>query len=137
MISRKIAVRVFDLRHRGEGGYTLMANWPTHPLVMEQSCNIIDLVAYCNHMRWMKLSTENFETDLREWKETLAAHLSAPQVIGWKEKMEGPQGESEERKVTPRRNCKQPVKQSMIPMGFCGGNTRLLAVGTGAGYRPM
>ena len=36
VVTRKIAVRVFDLRHREEGGYTLTANWFAHPLVMGQ-----------------------------------------------------------------------------------------------------
>ena len=68
-----------------------MVNWFIRPQVPEASCHIIDLAAYCNHMRWLKLRTDNLETDLRDWGKTFAAHLSVFHVVGWKGKMEEPQ----------------------------------------------
>ena len=99
-----------------------MVNWFTRPMVLEQSFDVIDLVAYCNHMRWLKLRTDNLKTDLRGWKDTFAAHLSVFHVIGWGKKMGEPQGDSEERKTMPCRTCKQPIEQPLIPVGFYGCN---------------
>ena len=123
MLKRRIAIRVSDLRHREEGGYTLMANWFARPHIPEETCHIVDLVAYCNHMPWLKLCTDNLGADIRDWKKTFAAHLAVFHVIGWKEKMMEPQDDSGGKKTIPCRTCKRPIKQSATPSRFYGGNT--------------
>ena len=99
-----------------------MVNWFTHPQVMEESYNVVDLVAFCNHMRWLKPCTDNLKTDLRDWEDTFAAHLSEFNVIGWKRKMGETQKEPGPKKVIPCRICNHLVKQLEAPMGFYGGN---------------
>ena len=98
-----------------------MVNWFTHPNVSECSDNIIDLVAYRNHMRWLKTCSDNLPADMRDWKTSFAPHLSHYIIEGWQPKLGNQERNADLSMIMPCRACKKVIKCNSVPGGFYGG----------------
>ena len=81
-----IAVRVFDLRSRGEGGYILTVNLFTGRNANDDT-PMIDLMASRHHMRWLKLCDDTLLSDRKTWRIDFRDRFREFVVEGWAEKL--------------------------------------------------
>ena len=83
--TEEVSLRIFDIRHRDEGGYVLTINlFAKDPA---SCCNFVDLAAYKHHMRWLKPCEDAFPAETSEWRVRFKDHISMFNLDGWCRKM--------------------------------------------------
>ena len=122
----QINIRVFDLRDRPGGGYVLTAN--TLSCDEGNDSELIDLLAYRHHMRWLKMCGNNLNSDVREWKKHFEGHVRSFVVTGWAEKTLDRQNSTHrEPELISCRFLQQCVKTVNGPGRFYGASTDSVA----------
>ena len=82
-----ISLLVFNSGNRDEGGYLLTVNLCVGNHAIEEQTMLIEMIAYKQHMRWLKICEDNLMAHVRDWGIDFEDHLRQFRAEGRKTKL--------------------------------------------------